>query len=91
MNFNLVKQQVLADSNGMPLEDSDGNFVTENVTTSFIAELEDGIFKVFNDDSDQNCIIIEPTNWVNGQKVAWENIEDGIAMFRENNGHIEGE
>jgi len=61
------------------------------VTTVYRAVLENGVFELYETiDDTQYKIINQPFNFTeNGQRIEWNNIEEGIEWFKQLNGYSE--
>jgi hypothetical protein len=62
-----------------------------SVTSVYRAELENGIFELYETIEDTEFkIISQPFNFTEtGQRIEWNNIEEGIQWFKQTNGYSE--
>jgi hypothetical protein len=65
---------------------------TESIlTTEYRAELENGVFDVYETiENIEYKVINQPWNFTeDGQRIDWNSIEQGIEWFKQLNGHVE--
>ena len=65
---------------------------TESIlTTEYRAELENGVFDVYETiENIEYKILTQPWNFTeDGQRVAWNSIAEGVEWFKQSNGHVE--
>ena len=76
--------------NAVTETDDDGNVTTTNITQNFTGVLDSGTFNVWN--SDEHLILTQPWKFASdGTRLDWENIEEAIKWYQDNNNHITGE
>lgn len=65
--------------------------LTESIlTTEYRAELENGVFDVYETiENIEYKVINQPWNFTeDGQRIDWNSIEQGIEWFKQLNGHV---
>lgn len=65
--------------------------VESTVATEYRAELTNGIFDVYQTIEEiEYKVVNQPWNFTeDGQRIAWNSIEEGVEWFKQANGHIE--
>jgi len=85
MDFNIVTN--------IMQEDEEGNVVEGTHTVAHSGTLEDGVFIVTSEYTDQDgetftaTVLNQPFNPV-GERTAWTSLEEAIGWFQELSGHI---
>ena len=69
--------------------DVDGNPTTENVTTNYVASLEDNTFTVMCGEIKRVSQPWKPLP--DGTRGEWEDLADAVLWFQTNSNHITGE